>query len=570
MDYTLRPYQEECLNAIWGALPIDKHILVQGATGMGKTICFSELIKRLLSEWPYIKIAILAHRRELITQAKDKLVGVWPLAPIGVACASVSNKVEHNEPVTIGSIQTLINRVEIQQPFDIIIIDEAHRLQPINHESQYTKWLKAMKKYNPEVRVIGFTATPFRLGHGYIYGKVCRPGSDNLFEHLHYRVGLKDLQSQGFLCEFRAKQIKDISRDLKGVKKSGDYNLGDLSEVMSRKEHISSAVTAFQEHAQDRRHVVVFCTVIAHAEAVRDAFRDIGIPTDCVHSKMHTGKRDMILKMFDDGQIRIICNVGVLTEGWDSPAVDCIIMCRPTKAPALFVQMTGRGLRPHPEKTDVLILDLANNFREHGDPDNPSIIIPQREQTQGEQAEPQLKACPNCLELMDREILECPVCGHVWEVEIVDNNEKPELEDVKFTPKKEHEPETMIVDVKDFSVTPTRSKAGNDMIKIELEYSSGLYSQRVYEFMLFEGKAAHFGKKKWAELVDTEPPESHAEAVQRIGEINMSIPECVELIEDGRWWRIHDWFPDAPVEPEDPVEQSLIDDYEPETEDLPF
>ena len=134
-------------------------ILLQASTGAGKTIFFSKLIERLLRDWSYLRIAVLAHRKELITQAQDKLLKVWPEAPIGLACASTGEPVDLDKPVVIGSIQTLVRRIKVTDPLDLIIVDECHRIPPINKKSQYQKWLKSMRKANPKVRILGFSAT---------------------------------------------------------------------------------------------------------------------------------------------------------------------------------------------------------------------------------------------------------------------------------------------------------------------------------------------------------------------------------------------------------------------------
>ena len=188
------------------------------ATGAGKTIIFCKLIKELLSHWPQIRIGILAHRRELIGQAHAKLLEEWPEAPIGIACASTGMRVDTDCPVVIGSVQTLVRRVEETAPFDLIIVDEAHRIPPVNKKSQYQSWLSAIKKSNSKLRILGCTATPFRLGHGYIYGNVCKPGNQNLFNSLDFHIGIRQLQKEGYLCDYRAKEAETIESELKSVR----------------------------------------------------------------------------------------------------------------------------------------------------------------------------------------------------------------------------------------------------------------------------------------------------------------------------------------------------------------
>ncbi|MBT8341834.1 MAG: DEAD/DEAH box helicase family protein [Desulfatitalea sp.] len=540
MSFALRPYQKDCLDAIIEAIPLQEHILVQAATGAGKTIIFCKLIESLLTEWPHIRIGILAHRRELITQAQDKLLKVWPQAPIGVACASTGMTVDTDKPVVIGSVQTLMGRLEHTAPFDIVIIDECHRIPPINKKSQYQKWLGAMKQYNPRVRILGFTATPFRLGHGYIYGAVKRADHDNLFESLSYRIGIKELQDQGYLCAYRAKGAKNVSQDLKKVKVAGDYNTADLAEVMSRSEHVGSAVRAMEKYAADRKRIVVFCVTIAHAEKVMQAFRKAGHTAACVHSKMDLSQRDMTLDLFEKGLVRIVCNVGVLTEGWDSPAVDCVIMCRPTKSAALYVQMCGRGLRPHPGKTDVLILDLSSNCSAHGDPDTPNVPVPGRSSGTGD---PILKVCPKCFELTAVAAKVCRACGYVWPVETVEHHGEVEMKSVAWS----QAPAPLAVEIVNVDIEDYTSRAGNNMLRVKLTCQTGETIQPLWvnEFLDFEGNGSKWGRQRarrlWQHLVGTDPPQTVAEARNRYGELQMSLPGRIEIIEKNKWWNVHHW-----------------------------
>jgi len=566
------------ISATMAALQQDQFVLLQAATGSGKTIYFSELIRRLLTGWPGLRIAVLAHRRELVQQAHDKLKMVWPDAPIGVACASTGEKTNVDQPVTIGSIQTLAGRTGETEPFNLVIIDEAHRVPPKDAESQYGSWIATMLDFDPSLRVLGVTATPFRLGHGYIYGKGCKPGTENWFPRLHYKIGIKTLQSQGHLCGYRAKATVDIAGYLKGVKTSGgDYNLGALSEMMSKEIHVGSAVSAYQRYGEDRRHVVVFAVTIDHAEKLKTAFKDAGFKTGIVHSKMTIQQRDMMLSGFEAGELHFMINVGILVEGWDSTAVDCIIMCRPTKSPALYVQMTGRGLRVHPGKEDVLILDLANNCITHGDPDDPKVEIPQRkslvEKTSSQ------KRCPNCSEMVQSRETECPACGHIWEMEpVVENNGSVDMRNLSFSASK---PEPFTFTVSDHFMEDYTSKKGNRMVKLSLVDTTYLSPKTVNEFLLFDPDAHEFAQKKaralWMTIAKTSPPESTDEALMRADELLGEIPWVVQVIEDGRWLKVHTWEPKKEVEeawvdgrPILAVEKQNIDAEVEYEDDIPF
>ncbi|MBU1170281.1 MAG: DEAD/DEAH box helicase [Proteobacteria bacterium] len=519
------------------AIPLEPFILIQAGTGAGKTIFFCTLIQRLLERWPNLRIAVLTHRGILVKQAKEKMLSVWPDCPIGIASASVAKTVDVHSNVTIGTIQTLINRIETTVPFDLIIIDEVHRLGPQNEPSQYQEFLRTMFNYNKNTRVLGVTATPFRLGHGYIYGPVKKPEHENWFPAMNYRIGIKDLQQQGYLCEFKAKEIADISSDLKQINVSGDYNIKELSDEMSKEIHVGSAVKAYQRYAEDRKYIVVFCVTIEHAEIVASVFKKEGYNAACIHSKMSNSQRELILKHFEQGSIRILVNVMVLSEGWDCPATDCIIMCRPTKSAALYVQMVGRGLRPHPDKKNVLILDLSNNCREHGDPDNPIIPIPGRKVN----ALPVQKTCPSCRSILPGAALTCKECGYKFPQEVYEQNDSVEMQTVSWIKKL---PEPFVVKIGNYSVSDYTSNSGNRMLKLTLN-TDGIAPLQIHEFFMFDGNMHPFARQKsrksWQVLVGTEPPESTDEVLKRIGELEMSIPERVEVIEDGRWMKVHSW-----------------------------
>jgi len=565
MEIILRKYQTEMIDTAFAALKRDKFVLLSAATGAGKTLVFSGLVKKLITAYPQMRIAILAHRLELVQQAKDKLLKVWFDAPIGVACASAKEKMDTDCPVTIGSIQTLANHAQTTAPFHLIIIDEAHIVPPANIESQYQQWLSVMQKYNPDVRVLGFSATCFRLGHGYIYGDKCKEGNTNWFNELNYKIGIRELQKQGYLCGYRAKAIVDIGNDLNRIKTTGgEFNLGELSDLMSNITHVGSAIKAFQEYGEGRKHVVVFAVMIEHAETLNKAFREAGFTSTIVHSKMPMAQRRMALESFESGQTQFICSVGVLTVGWDSPAIDCILMCRPTKSPALYVQMTGRGLRICEGKKDVLILDLANNCKTHGDPADPTVEIPQVKESK---EKPPQKHCPKCKEMMHAAATECPSCGHLFDVEKKEEyHGKVKMGTVDFKSKPKEKP--FLFTISNGGMEIYTSKKGNKMIKVWLQDNTFIPPKYVNVFWQFDDDAHEFARKKarmdWFTLTGNKPPESTEAAYKREGEIQMNLPETIQVIKDGDFLKVHQWRPVAMAPKPMQKQEMIIDD------DIPF
>jgi len=370
----LRPYQTDALATVMADLEQEAAVLLQAPTGSGKTIIFAEVIRRWLGLNPGGRVTVVAHRQELITQARDKIVKVWPegAESIGLACASLG-AVDIQPPVVIGSIQTLARRSLLESEHQLLIIDEAHHIPGDNSGGQYRGLVKDLMAKTPGLRILGVTATPFRLGHGYIYGQDAKDG--NIFPKLNFKIELADLMADGYLAPFRAREGLAMAEDLKRIKITrGEYDQRQLNDLLLRRVHIESAVEAYEKFGEKRNKVLVFAVSIEHAKKLAEAFNIAGHRAASVHSQM--SGREEILVDFEAGDLKILINIGVLTEGWDSPAVNLVLLCRPTKSAALFVQMIGRGSRPYPGKTNFLVLDLAENFKTHGDPAEPRVVVP--------------------------------------------------------------------------------------------------------------------------------------------------------------------------------------------------
>lgn len=361
----LRDYQQAAIDALfawWAAGRQGEDPLVCLPTAAGKTIIFSALIKRLLAEYPGVSVLILAHRQELISQAEAKLRHVWPAAPVGVYAASLGRR--EVRPITIASRDTIAPVVRAVGQFTFLIIDEAHRIS-VKDEGRYRKLIAELREQYEDLVVIGFTATPFRLGQGRIYG----PGKP--FADLAYHVGMLDLIKQGYLAPLTSLAPAAGTIDTEGVKTvGGDFNERQLEERATAEGIIDAALDEWQAtaYAHGRRATVFFCVSILHAGLVKEALLRRGIEADAVSGETPAEERARLLTDFAAGGFPALCNVGVLTEGWDCPRCDCIVLLRPTRSASLYVQMVGRGLRLSPEtgKTDCLILDFGGNIERLG------------------------------------------------------------------------------------------------------------------------------------------------------------------------------------------------------------
>jgi len=346
----LRPYQHEALQAIVEAQAAGLgHALVVLPTGTGKTVLFNTLV----STWR-VPTLIMAHREELLTQARDKLLAIWPDADVGIVGAG------YNQPghlVTIGSVQSLCKPRRIQalesSHIRLIIVDEAHHVAA----RSYRKVLKAVRAGEPGGAFhVGVTATPDRADGKSIV--------DATYGEPVYLASLPEMIRAGYLVNLRGVCVRTSTR-LDGVHtRAGDFAEDELAALINRDDRNQQIVEAWQRHAGDRQ-TIAFCASVAHAQDLAESFRAAGVTAEALDAKTPREHRRDMLARVANGKLQVVCNCGVLTEGFDSPAVSCIVTARPTQSRALYVQCVGRGTRPAPGKTDCLILDVADVSTSH-------------------------------------------------------------------------------------------------------------------------------------------------------------------------------------------------------------
>lgn len=335
----MKPRQEEAFNSVISALNsgIDKQ-LVNLPTGVGKTVLAAFTagqFNRTLFTVPTI---------ELLDQAIATFRRAYPGAPV----AKIHGRsTDHHAKFVVGTIGTLYNRLDRipADAFDLVIVDEAH------HATAKT-WAATLNHFQPTLR-LGLSATPERTDGAPL---------SNLFDDITYQMTIKDAVEEGYLAPPIGIQVS-TEEDLDTVRTTaGDLNQGDLAATINTPSRNNLIVNAWEEHAPGRK-TVIFTVSIEHAQHLAEAFTDRGINATWVSGA--DPERHAKLSAYSRGEYQVICNAAVLTEGWDDPATDCVIMARPTKSKTLYVQAAGRGLRLHPGKMDCLIIDVADNTRRH-------------------------------------------------------------------------------------------------------------------------------------------------------------------------------------------------------------
>jgi DNA repair protein RadD len=395
----LRWYQRKALDDLYEWWKHnDGHVSITIPTAGGKSHCIAELCKESLIGWPETRIIMLTSRKELIEQNAEKMKKHWPDAPLGIYSASVGIK-EINS-ITFAGIQSIHKHADKVGCCDMIIVDESHE---IGHKNQgmYRNFINDMIDINPKLRVVGWSASPWRLGHGRI------DDGEGLFNDVIEPVDVKTLMKEGYLCKLQSK-FTDHLLSTEGVgKRGGEYIDSQLQKAINTKSNNQICAEEIIRRGYERNSWAIFCTGIDHAKEIRDELRKYGVLCEMVSGKTEKSKREQILADFKSGKIRCVTNCDLLTTGWDAPNIDLLAMLRPTMSPGKYYQIIGRSLRIHPDKKDCIVLDFAGNISEHG----PITDIRPPKKKGEKQGEAPVKVCEHCQEIVHLSAKVCPACG---------------------------------------------------------------------------------------------------------------------------------------------------------------
>lgn len=387
--YQLRPYQRESVEATLRHFKTNRDpALLVLPTGAGKSLVIAELARIAKG-----RVLVLAHVKELVEQnhAKYETYGL----KAGIYSAGLDRKDQH-EKVTFGSIQSVARASDqLIQHFSLLIIDECHRVS-IDNNTQYAKLIHKLQAINPSICILGLTATPYRLGLGWIYQfnhrGLMRTREPRFFKRCIYDLSLRYMIQNGFLTPPIKIDSPVASYDFSALKLKGDrYTLNEVESVLKDQERITpSIIQNIVEMAKGRQGVMIFTSSVRHAEEILSYLPKT--EAQLVVGDTPTIERDRTIQDFKDKKLKYLVNVSVLTTGFDAPHVDLIAILRPTESVALYQQIIGRGLRLSPGKEDCLVLDYT------GVPHD--IFAPVIDQDK-----------PNT-ESVPVEIL-CPQCGHI-------------------------------------------------------------------------------------------------------------------------------------------------------------
>ena len=407
----LRPFQQAAVDAVYRHLRErdDNPVVVIPTAGV-KTPVLATICRDAVVKWGG-RVLVVSHVKELLEQAVDKLKLVASDLPVGVYSAGLRRRdTEHR--VIVAGIQSIYKRACELDAFDLIIVDEAH-LIPSDGDGMYRQFLAETSVINQQVRVIGLTATPYRLDSGLIYSP------EHFLNTICFEIGIKELIRDGYLCPLVSKsgaaKVDTSALHIRG----GEFIAEEAADLMDQDELVAAACEEIVQYTADRQACLIFATSVAHGQhIVRELQEKHDLECGFVCGETPPRERTEILARFrgvqSDGlfsskPLKYLCNVNVLTTGFDAPHIDCVALLRPTMSPGLYYQMVGRGFRLHPGKQNCLVLDFGGNLLRHGPVDQITV----KERRSGTGPAP-AKECPQCHSVIAAGFATCPDCGFVF------------------------------------------------------------------------------------------------------------------------------------------------------------
>ena len=517
MGMELRGYQQIAVNAVYDYLrKSDLNPCVVLPTGAGKSIVIAKIVTDAVTLWQG-RCLILAHVKELLEQNATKIAALCPEIDIGIFSAGLNSR-NTKERVIVAGIQSVYDKAAQLGSFDLVLIDEAHLIPP-DGDGMYRSFLDDMKKINPNIRLIGMTATPYRLKGGLI----CR--KENLLNEVCCEIGVRELIVAGYLSKLRSKNGK-YKADLDNLHiRGGEFVAEDVEKAMDNERLVTASCREIAELCKDRKKVLIFASSIDHCRHIAETIRE-QTHEECGIVTGHTPKleRAEILDRFRGitqknlfgeakPELKYLVNVGVLTTGFDAPAIDCVAILRPTNSAGLYYQMVGRGFRLSPDtgKTDCLILDYGGNIMRHGPVD--MIRITENPGRKGNGGAP-VRECPQCQSVFPAGRTACPDCGYEFPREERELRHDSRACSDGILSGESSELEYPVKDV--YYCTHTKRNADEGTPKtMRIDYMIG-FNDFQAEWVCPEhtGYARRKFEKWWRERTEIDPPGTAAECVQ--------------------------------------------------------
>lgn len=547
--FTLREYQHAAIEALLSYFETSPgNPIVAVPTGGGKTAIMGGFIRRVLDQWPRERFLIVSHVKELLVQDAAAVQRLVPRASVGIYSAGLKRR-ELGAQITVAGIQSVHRKAHQMGDVSMVLIDECH-LCGRGGDTMYLRFLSELRQFCPHVRIVGMSATPYRLDSGSLI-----KGEDRIFTDIAYSISIRALIEQGYLAPLRSAPTA-ARLDAEGVKRrGGEYVAGDLERAVNRTDVTGPALDEVVRLCADRRSWLVFCVGVRHATDVVAALKERSVDAAAVTRETTTAERDAVIERFKRGDLRALVSVNVLSTGFDAPNVDAIVCLRPTLSPGLWVQAVGRGARLHPAKADCLVADFTDNTRRHGPIDlievdrdgtartSPMVDclqcmgdVPRRASECPHCGAPRSTPCPQCGVAMVLGEVECLECGYV-KPEMGGERAPRHATQASDAPILSDGSGAMSEAVASWSMARHRGKGGKpDSMRVEYRIDQLMTYQ---EWICFEhgGWAAQKAAVWWVRHGGTSPaPTAVGEALRRAGELKM--PATVRVKREGKYWRV--------------------------------
>jgi DNA repair protein RadD len=482
-------------------------------TGTGKSVVIANFLRRVYRSWPGQRVMMLTHVKELIEQNAAKLRQVWATAPLGIYSAGLKSR-DLMLPITFGGVASVKNVIRQFGHIDLLLIDECHLLGP-NDDTMYQLIIAELLAMNPWLKVIGFTATPFRMKQGMITdGGIF---TDVCYDLTSYE-SFNRLIAEGYISPLIPKRT-NIEIDVSNVGLIGsEFNNKALNAATDKDEITWAACKEMVELGHNRASWLTFASGVENAEHVAEQLQSFGIVAAASHSKLPAKENDARVEAFKRGEIRCLVNMGKYTTGFDHPPIDLIGMLRATMSPGLWVQMLGRGTRPFggdhwfPRKLNCLVLDFAGNTRRLGPINDP--VIPRKPGKGGGDAP--VRICDVCGAYNHAKVRFCCNCGNEFHFEskLVRNAGTEELLR-SDAPIVEYFPVSRVL----YNLHEKRNRETGELLSppsIKVSYICGIRMFDEWICIEHGGMAGKKAREWWRQRMGTEPPVTTYEALMQV------------------------------------------------------
>jgi len=549
----LRDYQRGAVDAIfdyWGnGGEAAGNPLVNMATGLGKSATVGEVARILCEDYSDLRVLMLVHVRELVSQNFETLLRIWPSAPVGIYSAGLGKR-QLGRRITYAGIQSVYGKGDSLGPIDVVLVDEAHLIPP-GSEGMYRTLFDALRKYRPNMRVVGFTATPYRTGSGRL-----DQGPGRLFDEVVFNYNVGDGVRDGWLAPLSGYKGA-VEFDVTGIgKRGGEFIQSELDDAFNAQEAVlQKACDEIVVAGADRRSWLLFGSGVKHAFRIAECLRERGITNvETVTGDTPKDERDKLIAACKRGDIHLT-NANVLTTGFDAPGIDLICLLRSTLSTVLYVQMMGRGTRADgvdlnslpdaaarraaiaaSRKPDCRILDYGGNIRRHGPVD--AIWIKRKEETTGDDEAKvsvqsvRARECPSCEQLIPAQSVICPMCGYEDPAMIKPKHKAEAERDINPLAMNAPKIEPQRANVMAWSFK-SHTKYGADPATtpptLRVDFMAGMSKVSEYLALQHDGPGRARAVKWWTTHGgETPAPATVEDALTRIGELRKPLEIVVE------------------------------------------